>query len=66
MPKLNGNELAEKIKFFYPDIKVIFMSGYTNDIIDNHGVLKPGFKFIEKPFLSEDLERRVREILMTD
>ncbi len=66
MPKLNGNELAEKIKFFYPDIKVIFMSGYTNDIIDNHGVLKPGFKFIEKPFLSEDLERMVREILMTD
>ena len=42
------------------------MSGYTKDIIDNHGVLKPGFKFIEKPFLSEDLERRVREILMTD
>ncbi len=66
MPKLNGNELAEKIKSFYPDIKVIFMSGYTNDIIDNHGVLKPGLKFIEKPFLSEDLERIVMEVLTSD
>ncbi len=66
MPKLNGNELAKKIKSLYPEIRVIFMSGYTNDIIDNHGVLKPGLKFIEKPFLSEDLERIVREVLTSD
>ncbi|GEM_PF-2177704 len=66
MPKLNGNELAEKIKLFYPEIKVVFMSGYTDDIIDNHGVLKPGLKFIEKPFLPEDLKHIVDEVLSTE
>ncbi|MCK5033783.1 MAG: response regulator, partial [Calditrichia bacterium] len=49
MPGLNGRELAESIEKERPDTKVIFMSGYTDDVISSYGVLDPGVNFIQKP-----------------
>jgi CheY-like chemotaxis protein len=63
MPELNGQQLAEAIRQIRPDIKVLFISGYTADIISHHGVLLPGVNFLEKPFSGRQLGRKVREIL---
>ena len=63
MPKMNGRDLAGRMRDLYPDIKVIFMSGYTADIIDLHDVLDDGVSFIQKPFSLVDLAEKVREIL---
>jgi signal transduction histidine kinase/ActR/RegA family two-component response regulator len=63
MPEMNGHELAEELQSFYPDIKCVFMSGYTADIIAHHGVLKEGVKFIQKPFSKRDLATTVRKAL---
>jgi two-component system cell cycle sensor histidine kinase/response regulator CckA len=46
-----------------PDLRVLFMSGYTEDVIAPHGVLEDGTDFIEKPFGVERLARKVREVL---
>jgi len=50
MPGMNGRELADKIRNLFPEMKTIFMSGYTADIIAHHGVLEEGVNFIQKPF----------------
>lgn len=63
MPELNGQQLAEAIRQTRPDIKVLFISGYTADIISHHGVLLPGINFLEKPFSGRQLGRKVREVL---
>jgi two-component system, cell cycle sensor histidine kinase and response regulator CckA len=63
MPEMNGPELARQVQSFYPDIKSIFMSGYTADAIDHHGVLDDGVLFIQKPFSTIDLAKKVREAL---
>ncbi len=63
MPEMNGRELAERLQSLYPDIKCVFMSGYTADIIAHHGVLKEGVKFIQKPFSKRDLATTVRKAL---
>jgi PAS domain S-box-containing protein len=63
MPEMNGNELANNIKAFRPQIKSLFMSGYTADAISKHGVLDEGINFIQKPFSLPDLATRVREVL---
>lgn len=63
MPEINGRELAERLQSLYPDIKIVFMSGYTADIIARHGVLKEGVKFIQKPFSKRDLATTVRKAL---
>lgn len=65
LPEMSGRELAEKITGIRPDIKVLFMSGYTADIIGRHGVLDEGVPFIEKPFSLDSLARKVREALET-
>jgi CheY-like chemotaxis protein len=51
MPKMSGRELAEKVEADWPDVKVLFMSGYTDNVIVHQGVLKPGVFFINKPLL---------------
>jgi DNA-binding response OmpR family regulator len=66
MPKLSGRELSERISVLQPSAKVLFMSGYTNDSIVNHGILDGATWFIQKPFALESLVRRVREVLDSD
>jgi DNA-binding NtrC family response regulator len=63
MPKMNGKELCKDIKSRYPNIKCLFLSGYTADIISSHGILEEGYHFIQKPFSRKDLAIKVREIL---
>lgn len=59
----NGKELFHKVKVLYPDIKVLYMSGYTDDVIVHHGVLEEGISFIQKPFSVQRLLRKVRQVL---
>ena len=63
MPQMNGQMLAEELKILRPETKVLFTSGYTHNSIMRRGVLKPGVRFIQKPFSPLDLTRKVREIL---
>ncbi|RJP93632.1 MAG: response regulator [Desulfobacteraceae bacterium] len=63
MPEMNGRELARRINALYPEIKILFMSGYTADIIAHHGVLEDGVNFIQKPFSMRDLGVKIRAVL---
>ena len=63
MPRMNGRELADAIRRVRPDIRVLFMSGYTEDVVAPHGVLEEGMNFVQKPFSMEFLLARVREVL---
>jgi two-component system sensor histidine kinase EvgS len=63
MPEMNGRDLARNLLSLYPDLKRLFMSGYTADIIAHHGVLDEGVNFIQKPFTFKDLSVKVREAL---
>ncbi|MFH0729595.1 MAG: PAS domain S-box protein [Pseudomonadota bacterium] len=63
MPGMNGRELEMRIKTMVPDIKTLFMSGYTANVIVSRGVLKPGVAFLQKPFTPLALAEKVREVL---
>lgn len=63
MPEMNGRDLASTLMELYPHLKSLFMSGYTADIITNHGVIDEGFYFIQKPFPLQSLAVKVREVL---
>jgi two-component system, cell cycle sensor histidine kinase and response regulator CckA len=63
MPGLNGRALAERLEVLQPGLKVLYMSGYTDDAIVNHGVLESGTQLLHKPFSEENLIRKVREVL---
>ena len=63
MPEMNGRDLAKRILSLYPNLKRLFMSGYTADVIAHHGVLDENVNFIQKPFSVEDLTAKVREVL---
>jgi PAS domain S-box-containing protein len=63
MPQMSGKELYEQIKSDLPQIKVLLMSGYTDDALAHHGVLDEGLFFLEKPFSPAKLARKVRETL---
>ena len=63
MPEMNGRDLAKNILSIYPNLKRIFMSGYTANVIAHHGVLDEGVNFIQKPFLMKTLGAKVREVL---
>jgi len=63
MPKMGGRELEERLRPLRPEMKVVYMSGYTDEAIVHHGVLKPGIEFLQKPLRSESLKRKVREVL---
>lgn len=59
----NGKELYDQVKISYPEIKVLYMSGYTDDVIVHHGILEEGISFIQKPFSVRTLLQKVREVL---
>ena len=63
MPGMNGRELFEKLAASHPDLKVLYMSGYTDEAIARHGVLNRGVHFIQKPFSIHDLLKKVRETI---
>jgi signal transduction histidine kinase len=63
MPEMSGRELAEHLKTSRPNMKVLFMSGYTDKAIVNHGELDPDTAFLQKPFTPDALARMVREVL---
>jgi len=65
MPEMNGRDLAEKITDIYPDIRLLFMSGYTADVIAHQGVLDDRVAFIQKPFSMANLAEKLREVLET-
>ena len=61
MPAMNGRGRYRQVRELRPGLKVLFMSGYTEEVIAPHGVLEEGTEFIEKPFRVEGLARRIRE-----
>jgi CheY-like chemotaxis protein len=63
MPKLSGPQVAEQLQAQYPGLKVLFMSGYTEDAVVRHGVQTAEVAFLQKPFSPTALARKVRELL---
>ncbi|MBN2706816.1 MAG: PAS domain S-box protein [Deltaproteobacteria bacterium] len=63
MPEMNGNELAGKMHELCPTLKIMFMSGYTANVIAHRGVLEDGVHFMQKPFSLQEMAAKVREVL---
>jgi CheY-like chemotaxis protein len=63
MPHMGGIELVERLFARYGTMKVLYMSGYTDTTIVNHGILKPGVEFLQKPFTPGSLIQKVRQVL---
>lgn len=63
MPGMNGREMTQQIRTLYPEIRTLFMSGYTADVIAHRGVLEEEVQFLQKPFSIHDLGPKIREIL---
>jgi PAS domain S-box-containing protein len=63
LPQMNGKDLADSLKSLSPQLKCLYMSGYTADAIAQHGVLDDGVEFIQKPFSLSSISRKVREVL---
>jgi PAS domain S-box-containing protein len=63
MPRMKGPELARRLLSFRPELKVLFVSGYSNSAVEDHGVLDPNEQFLQKPFAADTLLKKVREVL---
>ena len=63
MPEMNGRELSGQLQAVRPRLKVLYVSGYTANVIEHHGVLDPGESFMAKPFTARALAARVRAVL---
>src|SRR5579864_4681674 len=63
MPGMNGRELAQRISQIRPNVKVLYMSGYTENVIGHNGMLDAGVSLLQKPFTLRDLKGKVREVL---
>jgi CheY-like chemotaxis protein len=63
MPDVGGRVLAERLTALFPALRVLFMSGYSDEAVFRHGIIRPDTAFIEKPFSQAGLARKVREVL---
>ena len=63
MPYVDGPRLAEHLLQLHPEMKLLYMSGYTDETIVRHGVLREGTHFLQKPFTEGGLARKVRQVL---
>jgi PAS domain S-box-containing protein len=63
LPEMNGRELSKQLQSLYSDLKILFISGYTADVIAHRGVLEEGVCFLPKPFSRKDLAVKVRQVL---
>ncbi len=63
MPEIDGKQLFERLRSIYPDLKVLYMSGYPETFIARHGMMEGGVNFISKPFSVKELAAKVREVL---
>uniref|UniRef100_A0A832EJ33 histidine kinase n=1 Tax=Desulfacinum infernum TaxID=35837 RepID=A0A832EJ33_9BACT len=66
MPTMSGKQLIDRLQRTRPDLKVLYMSGYTDNAIVHYGILDPGTPFIQKPFTRDALGMKIRELLDTD
>ena len=63
LAQMSGRELVQRLAALRREMKVLYMSGYSDEAIVHHGVLEPGTAFLQKPFTTESLMRKVREVL---
>jgi CheY-like chemotaxis protein len=63
MPGMSGRELADQLVAARPQVKVLYLSGYTEDTIVSEGAIESGKAFLQKPFTLQSLSRKVREVL---
>ena len=63
MPHMSGREVVMRLAPGRPNMRVLYLSGYTDDLILQHGALEPGAAFLQKPFGAADLAEKVREVL---
>ena len=63
MPTMSGHELVHRLTKKKPHLRVLYMSGYTDNVIASGGVLEPGLAFLQKPFMPSVLAQKVREVL---
>ncbi|HEX2671411.1 MAG TPA: ATP-binding protein [Polyangiaceae bacterium] len=63
LPRMSGRQIAERIAAMRPGIDVLFMSGYTDDAVLQHGILESGVAYLQKPLTSESMARKVRQVL---
>ena len=64
MPGMSGQEVVERLRARRPEIRVIFMSGYTDNVVLRHGILEGEYDFLEKPFSADGLAAKIRGVLV--